>query len=119
VTSEGFGGTPEAGAVDGSAAASKAVQMRDESAAKRTAGCHIFFILVGEAQPYAGTMEHRMTGWQLSKEPTLDDLLADEMMTAVMRSAGVDAKKLKGWLADMARRRSVAPGERRVVACCC
>ena len=46
-----------------------------------------------------------MTGWKMTMiEPTLDDLLADEIMTSVMRSAGVDALQLKTRLAEQARR---------------
>ena len=46
-----------------------------------------------------------MTGWKMTMiEPTLDDLLDDEIMTSVMRSAGVDALQLKARLAEQARR---------------
>jgi hypothetical protein len=37
-------------------------------------------------------------------EPTLDDLLDDEIMTPVMRSAGVDAALLRQRLGETARR---------------
>jgi len=46
-----------------------------------------------------------MTGWKMTMiEPTLDDLLDDEIMTSVMRSAGLDALQLKARLAEQARR---------------
>jgi hypothetical protein len=48
-----------------------------------------------------------MTGWKMMMiEPTLDDLLDDEIMMPVMRSAGVDAGQLKARLAEQARRLS-------------
>lgn len=46
-----------------------------------------------------------MTGWKMTMiEPTLDDLLADEMMQSIMRSAGVDAAQLRAGLGETARR---------------
>jgi hypothetical protein len=39
-------------------------------------------------------------------EPTLDDLLEDDMMRAVMRSAGVSAAELRAKLSETARRLS-------------
>jgi hypothetical protein len=46
-----------------------------------------------------------MTGWKMTMiEPTLDDLLDDEIMAPVMRSAGVDASQIKARLAEQARR---------------
>jgi hypothetical protein len=53
----------------------------------------------------AGLRRLAMTGWKMTMiEPTLDDLLDDEIMTPVMRSAGVDALQLKARLAEQARR---------------
>jgi hypothetical protein len=47
-----------------------------------------------------------MTGWKMTMiEPTLDDLLADEIMQPIMRSAGIDAAQLKARLGETARRR--------------
>jgi hypothetical protein len=47
-----------------------------------------------------------MTGWKMTMiEPTLDDLLADEIMQPIMRSAGVDAAQLRARLGETARRR--------------
>jgi hypothetical protein len=46
-----------------------------------------------------------MSGWKMTMiEPTLDDLLEDEVMHPVMRSAGIDAAGLKASLAETARR---------------
>ena len=46
-----------------------------------------------------------MTGWRMTMiEPTLDDLLADEIMQPIMRSAGIDAAQLKARLSETARR---------------
>jgi hypothetical protein len=36
-------------------------------------------------------------------EPRLDELLADEMMTPVLRSAGIDQQRLHDLLAETAR----------------
>ena len=38
-------------------------------------------------------------------EPSLDDLLGDEIMIEVMRSAGIDADELRAQLHKAARRR--------------
>lgn len=57
-----------------------------------------------------------MRGWKMAKEPTLEELLGDEMMTAVMRSAGLDAKQLRALLAELARR---LPAERLKRPCGC
>jgi hypothetical protein len=46
-------------------------------------------------------------------EPTLDDLLDDEMMISVMRSAGTDAAELKARLAETARRLNLPRASRR------
>ncbi|HZS83053.1 MAG TPA: hypothetical protein VFA50_09275 [Stellaceae bacterium] len=45
-----------------------------------------------------------MTRWRLLVEPTLEDLLADEIMVPVLRRAGIDAAELREQLAEMARR---------------
>jgi hypothetical protein len=43
--------------------------------------------------------------WKMTMiEPTLDDLLADDIMRPVLRSAGVDAARLRASLAEAARR---------------
>jgi hypothetical protein len=49
--------------------------------------------------------EDDMTGWKMTMmEPTLDELLADEIMQPIMRSAGVDAAQLRAGLGETARR---------------
>jgi hypothetical protein len=51
-----------------------------------------------------------MAGWKMTMiEPTLDDLLEDEIMHPVMRSAGIDAAGLRASLAETARRLSGKP----------
>ena len=40
----------------------------------------------------------------MAGEPTLDELLADEIMRPVMRSAGLDAGGLRSLLRDLAHR---------------
>ena len=46
-----------------------------------------------------------MKPWKLRvREPSLEDLLADEMMAAVMRSAGLDRAGLRGFLVELAER---------------
>jgi hypothetical protein len=45
-----------------------------------------------------------MRVYRMAEEPTLDELLADEIMHPVMRSAGLDAGGLRALLRDLARR---------------
>lgn len=45
-----------------------------------------------------------MRRWQMAIEPSLDDLLGDEIMIEVMRSAGIDADELRAQLHKAARR---------------
>jgi hypothetical protein len=46
-----------------------------------------------------------MTGWKMTMiEPTLDDLLDDDIMLPIMRSAGINAAELKARLGEAARR---------------
>jgi hypothetical protein len=47
-------------------------------------------------------------------EPSLDELLSDEMMRPVLKSAGFDPQRLKDMLAQTARR--IEDRERRVGA---
>ena len=49
------------------------------------------------------------------REPSLDELLSDEMMAPVMRSAGIAEADLRALLASLAVR--VAPDLRRRSAC--
>ena len=48
-----------------------------------------------------------MRVWKMAQEPTLEELLDDEIMRWVMRSAGLDAAALRALLRDLARR--IAP----------
>ena len=45
-----------------------------------------------------------MRNWRMVIEPTLDDLLTDDVMIAVMRSAGVDADQIRSRLVETAER---------------
>jgi hypothetical protein len=45
-----------------------------------------------------------MPGWKMAAEPTLEEMLRDDIMVLVMRSAGVDAAKLRMLVTDVARR---------------
>jgi hypothetical protein len=45
-----------------------------------------------------------MTKWRLAGEPSLDELLGDEIMAPVMRRAGLDGAELRRRLAELARR---------------
>ena len=62
--------------------------------------------------------------WKMTMiEPTLDDLLEDEIMRPVMRSAGIDAARLRASLAEAARRVGITPTmplrqKSREVLCC-
>ena len=42
--------------------------------------------------------------WRMLGEPTLDELLSDEIMDAVMRRAGLDARELRRRLVELAHR---------------
>jgi hypothetical protein len=49
-----------------------------------------------------------MAEWKMTMiEPTLDDLLDDDLMVPVMRSAGISAAELRADLSETARRLSV------------
>jgi len=45
-----------------------------------------------------------MPKWRMAGEPSLDELLNDEMMDRVMRRAGLDATEMRRRLAELARR---------------
>lgn len=51
-----------------------------------------------------------MRNWRMVIEPTLDDLLTDDVMIAVMRSAGVDAEQIRRRLIEIAERLCLARG---------
>lgn len=58
-----------------------------------------------------------MPKWRMAGEPSLDELLGDEMMVRVMRRAGLDAAELRRRLVDMAQRlRECGANSHR---CCC
>ena len=46
-----------------------------------------------------------MPKWRMAGEPSLDELLDDEMMDRVMRRAGLDATELRRRMVEVARRR--------------
>lgn len=46
-----------------------------------------------------------MPEWRMAGEPSLDELLDDEIMDGVMRRAGIDAMELRRWLVEVAQRR--------------
>ena len=50
-----------------------------------------------------------MAGWMMAAEPTLEELLRDDIMVPVTRSAGIDVARLPALGTGVARRR---PGER-------
>lgn len=56
-------------------------------------------------------------GW-MTGEPSLKELLSDEIMDPVMRSAGVDGEELRRTLADLARRLGPAASAQRECSCC-
>lgn len=47
--------------------------------------------------------------WRMTGEPSLDELLGDEIMDHVTRTAGLDKSELRRRLADLARRLSDRP----------
>jgi hypothetical protein len=58
-----------------------------------------------------------MQSWMMASEPTLEELLRDDMMVSVTQSAGIDVARLRALVTDVARRRR--PGEqfRRPYGC--
>lgn len=63
-------------------------------------------------------MEWIMRIWRMTGEPSLKELLSDEIMDPVMRSAGVNGEELRRRLADLARRLEPAAGAQRGSSCC-
>jgi hypothetical protein len=58
-------------------------------------------------------------GWKMTMtEPTLDDLLEDDIMRPVLRSAGIDAARLRASLAEAARRLGADPKPPSRHRCC-
>lgn len=56
--------------------------------------------------------------WRMTGEPSLNELLNDEIMRPVMRSAGVNGEELRHTLADLARRLGPAAAAKREFSCC-
>ncbi len=59
-----------------------------------------------------------MTTWRLTDEPSLDDLLDDEIMRPVLRSAGLNRAELRRQLDEIARRLGARPRRRDEMLCC-
>lgn len=51
-----------------------------------------------------------MRGWNVTMEPTLEDLLDDEIMEPVARSAGLSTTELRRQLMEIARRLAPTAG---------
>jgi hypothetical protein len=49
-----------------------------------------------------------MWTWKTTPEPSLDELLDDEVMIAVMRSAGLTSDQMRAQLVELAGRLSLA-----------
>lgn len=48
--------------------------------------------------------ESGMSHWRMAGEPDLEELLGDDVMTPVVRSAGVSHEELRRLLSDIGRR---------------
>ena len=61
-----------------------------------------------------------MRRWKMSEvEPSLDDLLGDEIMIPVMRSAGLSAEQLRAELRQAAIRLARVMTKSPTEGCCC
>ena len=61
-----------------------------------------------------------MRRWKMSEvEPSLDDLLDDEIMIPVMRSAGVSAEQLRAELKSTAGRLAGLKAKSPIKSTCC
>jgi hypothetical protein len=61
-----------------------------------------------------------MRRWKMSEaEPSLDELLGDEIMIPVMRSAGLSAEQLRAELRQAARRLAPVKPKPPAESCCC
>jgi hypothetical protein len=58
-----------------------------------------------------------MQWWKMAEEPTLQELLDDEIMRPVMKSAGLDASELRALLRELASRVTAPEGFRRRLGC--
>ncbi len=59
-----------------------------------------------------------MRTWRMTGEPSLKELLADDIMAPVMRSAGVSGDELRRSLADLARRLGPSVAKWPQHSCC-
>lgn len=59
-----------------------------------------------------------MQKWWMSGEPSIDELLADEMMDPVARSAGLSREELRLKVMEVARRLALGGSDGRRKACC-
>jgi hypothetical protein len=58
------------------------------------------------------TVEGGMAEWKMNMvEPSLDDLLEDDVMRQVLRSAGTDADGMRRRLRETARRLALGPSK--------
>jgi hypothetical protein len=55
--------------------------------------------------------------WRMTGEPSLDELLGDEIMDHVIRTAGLDKSELRRRLAELARRLEIRPAADRPELC--
>jgi hypothetical protein len=58
-----------------------------------------------------------MNTWRLTEEPSLDDLLDDEIMKPVLRSAGLNRAELHRQLDEIARRLAGSPRREELLCC--
>jgi len=63
-------------------------------------------------------MERAMQKWWMSGEPSIDELLGDEIMDPVVRSAGVSREELRLKLLEIARRIALSRTKSHREACC-
>ena len=59
-----------------------------------------------------------MQRWWMSGEPSFDELLGDEIMDPVARSAGLSREELRLKLLEIAGRIDLGRGKSRREACC-
>lgn len=69
---------------------------------------------------YQHDSEEGPVNWKLiEREPSMEELLADEIMALMMRSAGIDAEGLRALLRRMACRRAYRGRTERTESMCC
>jgi len=59
-----------------------------------------------------------MQTWWMSGEPSIDELLGDEIMDPVARSAGLSREELRLKVVEVARRIALGRSKGRREACC-